>query len=91
MWHAKRHNGFGITGLPDTFCVADLSTYDQDGASRFYEQLFKWRIGKYDPSHNYYHLFNHDEFLGEFYLQRFAILGRHGTGRFIRWSPIAMR
>jgi uncharacterized protein len=66
MWHAKRHNGFGITGLPGTFCVADLSTSDQDGARRFYEQLFKWRIGKEeeDPSHNYYHLFNHDEFLG---------------------------
>ncbi len=46
MWHAKRHSGFGITGLPGTFCVADLSTSDQDGASRFCEQLFKWRIGK---------------------------------------------
>jgi predicted enzyme related to lactoylglutathione lyase len=56
MWQAKRHNGFGI----------NLSTSDQDGASRFYEQLFKWRIGKEDedPSHNYYHLFNHDEFIG---------------------------
>jgi predicted enzyme related to lactoylglutathione lyase len=66
MWQAKRHNGFGINGVPGTFCVADLSTSDQDGASRFYEQLFKWRIGKEDedPSHNYYHLFNHDEFIG---------------------------
>ena len=32
-----RHNGFGIKGVPGTFCVADLSTSDQDGASRFYE------------------------------------------------------
>ena len=66
MWQAKRHTGFGIKGVPGTFCVADLSTSDQDGASRFYEQLFEWRIGKEDedPSHNYCHLFNHDEFIG---------------------------
>jgi hypothetical protein len=66
MWQAKRHNGFGIKGVSGTFCVADLSTSDQDGASRFYEQLFEWRIGKKDedPSHNYYHLFNHAEFIG---------------------------
>jgi uncharacterized protein len=66
IWQAKRHTGFGIKGVPGAFCVADLSTSDQDGASRFYEQLFKWRIGKEDedPSHNYYHLFNHDEFIG---------------------------
>jgi uncharacterized protein len=66
MWQAKRSTGFGIKGVPGTFCVADLSTSDQDGASRFYERLFKWRIGKEDedPSHNYYHLFNHDEFIG---------------------------
>jgi hypothetical protein len=25
-------NGFGIKGVPGTFCVADLSTSDQDGA-----------------------------------------------------------
>jgi hypothetical protein len=92
MWQAKRHNGFGIKGVPGTFCVADLSTSDQDGASRFYEQLFKWRIGKEDedPSRSYYHLFNHDEFIGEFCLQRVAIPRRHRTGRFICWSPIVM-
>ena len=46
--------------------MADLSTPDQDPASRFYEQLFGWRIGKEDenPAHNYYHLFNHNEFIG---------------------------
>jgi uncharacterized protein len=66
LWQAKRHIGFGIKGVPGTFCVADLSTPDQDGASRFYEQLFGWRVGKEDedPAHNYYHLFNHDEFIG---------------------------
>jgi predicted enzyme related to lactoylglutathione lyase len=66
IWQAKRHTGFGIKGVPGTFCVADLSTSDPDVASRFYEQLFKWRIRKEDedPSHNYYHLFNHDEFIG---------------------------
>lgn len=66
VWQAKRHSGFGIKGVPGTFCVADLSTPDQDAASRFYEQLFGWRVGKEDenPAHNYYHLFHHDEFIG---------------------------
>lgn len=66
VWHAKRHSGFGIKGVPGTFCVADLSTPDQDAAGRFYEQLFGWRVGKEDekPAHNYYHLFNHNEFIG---------------------------
>jgi uncharacterized protein len=66
LWQAKRHVGFGIKGVPGTFCVADLSTPEQEVASRFYGQLFGWRIGKEDeePGHNYYHLFNHDEFIG---------------------------
>ncbi len=66
MWQAKRHSGFGIKGVPGAFCVADLSTPDQEAASRFYQQLFGWRIGKEDenPAHNYYHLFNHNEFIG---------------------------
>jgi uncharacterized protein len=66
LWQAKRHTGFGIKGVHGSFCVADLSTPDQEAASRFYEQLFGWRIGKEDekPGHNYYHLFNHDEFMG---------------------------
>jgi uncharacterized protein len=66
VWQAKRHSGFGIKGVHGTFCAADLSTSDQEEASRFYERLFGWRIGKEDenPAHNYYHLFNHDEFIG---------------------------
>ena len=66
VWQAKRHGGFGIKGVPGSFCVADLSTPEQEAASRFYELLFGWRIGKEDetPGHNYYHLFNHDAFIG---------------------------
>jgi len=66
VWQAKRHSGFGIKSVPSAFCVADLSTPDQVAASRFYERLFGWRVGKEDenPAHNYYHLFNHDEFIG---------------------------
>lgn len=66
VWQAKRHTGFGIKGVPGSFCVADLSTPEQEAASRFYEQLFGWRIGREDeePGHNYYHLFNHGEFIG---------------------------
>ncbi len=65
-WQAKRYIGCGIKGVPGAFCVADLSTPDQEAAGRFYEQLFGWRIGKEDENqaHNYYHLFNHNEFIG---------------------------
>lgn len=66
VWQAKRHSGFGIKGVPGAFCVADLSTPDQERASRFYEQLFGWSVGKEDenPAHNYYHLFIGGEFIG---------------------------
>lgn len=66
VWQAIHYTGFGIKGVHGSFCVADLSTPDQDAASRFYEQLFGWRVGKEDenPAHNYYHLFNHDQFIG---------------------------
>ncbi|HVH70228.1 MAG TPA: VOC family protein [Candidatus Dormibacteraeota bacterium] len=66
VWQAKRFGGFGIKGVPGAFCAADLSTPYQEAASRFYEQLFGWRVGKEDenPAHNYYHLFNHNEFIG---------------------------
>lgn len=66
VWQAKSYIGFGMKSVPGAFCVADLSTPDQDAASRFYVQLFAWRVGKEDenPAHNYYHLFNHDEFIG---------------------------
>ena len=66
VWQAKRHRGFGIKGVPGSFCVADLSTPDQEGASRFYERLFGWRVGKEDekPGHNYYHFFNREVFIG---------------------------
>ena len=66
IWQPKRHIGFRVKGVPGTFCVADLSTPDQERASRFYEQLFGWRAGREeeDSAHNYYHLFNRDEYIG---------------------------
>ena len=66
VWQATRHRGFGIKRVPGSFCVADLSTPGQEAASRFYEHLFGWRVGREDekPGHNYYHPFNHDEFIG---------------------------
>src|SRR5437588_2153617 len=66
MWQAKRPSGWGIKGVPGTFCAADLSTSDQQAASRFYEQLFGWRVGREEETtgHNYYHLFHHDEYNG---------------------------
>ncbi len=46
--------------------AAHWNLYVTDRASRFYERLFGWRVGKEeeDPAHHYYHLFNHDQFIG---------------------------
>lgn len=66
VWEAKTHHGIGISGIEGAFCVADLSTPDQERAGRFYSDLFGWRVMKEDevPAHNYHHLFNGDAFIG---------------------------
>jgi uncharacterized protein len=66
LWEPGKHPGFRISKVPGTFCAADLSTSDQEAASRFYEQLFGWHVEKEDEnsSHNYFHLFYGGEFIG---------------------------
>ena len=47
-------------------CWADLSTPDPQWVSRFYVDLFGWKIlnDDEDPSHNYMHIVNGEEFIG---------------------------
>ncbi len=66
VWQPKKRTGTGIAGVDGTLCWADLSTSDQDCASQFYSALFGWKILKEDenPSHNYYHIQNGEDFIG---------------------------
>jgi len=66
VWQPKKNAGTGIAGVDGTLCWADLSTPDQEGASKFYSSLFGWAIMKEDeePEHNYFHIKNGEEFIG---------------------------
>ena len=66
IWQGKKHKGTEITGVDGTLCWADLSTPDQERAGKFYSDLFGWKILKEDedPSHNYFHIQNGEDFIG---------------------------
>jgi uncharacterized protein len=66
VWQGRKHKGTGISGVAGTLCWADLSTPDPQRASLFYSDLFGWKIVKEDedPSHNYIHIVNGEEFIG---------------------------
>ena len=65
MWQPKKNQGTGIAGVSGTFCWADLSTPDPPRASRFFSDLFGWKIvpGENDPS-GYLHIKNGEKFIG---------------------------
>ncbi len=65
-WQAKKHSGFGSSGVDGTFCWADLGTPDRTRASAFYSGLFGWEIVKEDEKagHDYWHIKNGEEFIG---------------------------
>jgi predicted enzyme related to lactoylglutathione lyase len=66
VWQARKHKGVGISGVHGTLCWVDLSTPDPQHASQFYSDLFGWKMMKEDedPSHNYIHIANGEEFIG---------------------------
>jgi len=66
LWQPNKNTGTGITGSHGTLCWADLSTPDQARAGQFYSDLFGWQIMKEDedPTHNYWHIKNGEEFIG---------------------------
>jgi uncharacterized protein len=65
IWEAKRHVGTTITGEKGTLCWADLLTPDPEAATRFYSQLFGWKLEKgKDDSSGYLHIKNGDQFIG---------------------------
>jgi len=65
MWQEKRPHSQGISGVPGTFCWADLNTQDVPKASAFYTTVFGWQIapGEHDNS-GYLHIKNGESFIG---------------------------
>jgi predicted enzyme related to lactoylglutathione lyase len=65
VWQEKRHFGAGISGVPGTFCWADLCTRNVEAASKFYSEVFGWQIaaGEHDTS-GYLHIKNGEAFIG---------------------------
>src|ERR1022692_782451 len=64
-WQEKRPHSNGISGVPGTFCWADLCTRDVDAAARFYSEVFGWQITKGEnDSSGYLHIKNGEAFIG---------------------------
>ncbi len=70
VWQVKRQPGGQGGGIraahePGAFTWADLVTPDPEGARKFYETLFGWRVapGEKDPS-GYLHIKNGEDFIG---------------------------
>jgi hypothetical protein len=64
IWQAKKHSGFGITGVPGTFCWADLMTSDPKRAAQFYSGLFGWKLERGAQGGDYLHIKNGEQFIG---------------------------
>ena len=67
LWQAKDGPGIGIAGEDGTLCWADLSTPDQARASKFYSDLFGWKmVADTDdkPPSGYLHIKNGEDFIG---------------------------
>lgn len=65
VWQPKTHTGIGIAGVDGTLCWADLSSPDPAKSSKFYSDLFGWKIsaGEHDTS-GYLHIENGQDFIG---------------------------
>ena len=64
-WQEKRPHSNGISGVPGTFCWADLCTRDVEAAARFYSEVFGWQITKGENDNSgYLHIKNGEHFIG---------------------------
>jgi hypothetical protein len=64
LWEAKSHHGIGIADVPGTFCWADLMTPDVERASKFYTELFGWKLTPGQDHSGYLHIANGEKFIG---------------------------
>jgi len=62
VWQPKSHKGIGIQGDPGSLCWADLNTPDPARATKFYSDVFGWKL---EPGESgYLHIRNGEEFIG---------------------------
>jgi predicted enzyme related to lactoylglutathione lyase len=64
VWEPKKNTGLGISGVEGTLCWADLSTPDQQRASRFYSSLFGWKLDAGQDDSGYLHIQNGEHHIG---------------------------
>jgi len=64
LWQAKGNTGFGIAGVPGTFCWADLMTPDPKKAGDFYTGLLGWTLERGQKDGDYLHIKNGEEYIG---------------------------
>jgi hypothetical protein len=67
IWEPKENTGIGIAGVGGTLCWADLNSPDPMRASKFYNQLFGWKItsdNDDNPASGYQHIQNGEDFIG---------------------------
>ena len=64
-WQEKRPHSNGISGVPGTFCWADLCTRAEEAAAQFYSAVFGWQITKAENDDSgYLHIKNGEAFIG---------------------------
>ncbi len=67
LWQKKSSDILGVKEVDGSYCWADLSTPDPARASKFYGELFSWKMsfGKDDnPATGYMHIQNGEEMIG---------------------------
>ncbi len=65
LWQEKRQVVAGISGVPGTFCWADLVTKNIEASRQFYTGLLGWEFGVSDhDTSGYLHIKNGEEFIG---------------------------
>lgn len=57
LWQPGRHTGSGLANVPGSFGWNELCCKDVDGAVRFYQELFGWRVGDGDAENGYRQIF----------------------------------
>jgi len=81
LWQPKRNTGFGIGGVPGSFCWADLMTPDPQGTAKFYSGLFGWKVETGQQGGDYLHIKNGEQFIGGI-----PPAGSAGAGVAAHWS-----
>lgn len=80
-WEPRRHVGASLVNEPGAMTWNDLQTSDLEAASRFYSELFGWRVEEAEGSEGrYFSIFNGDALNG-------GMMGLPAPGVPAHWQP----